>query len=420
MENQLMAKGGKAIAGNVGGGNSLEKISKCVSDAELERRWKALREGMKKRGLDYLVVQNSGWEMGGAVRYLTDFAPKWGMQFTVIFPAEGDMATITNGIDPKIDIHNFPPADVARGIDLEKRLGHVYFPTIALNNYYDAELAVSVLKEKKNPRIGWVEMAAIPMTFASYLQENLPGATFEDATDLFDDVRGVKSEEEIGYIKECAAMLDAAVMELPKIIKPGMKDKDVYAEIKRFLYLNGCEYGLAMVGSGSPDAPVGFDNTRFQNRTIQKGDLVQVLLENAGPCGYWTETLRPIMVGAEPPKKFAYLYDEAVKAQDFISETLKPGVIVKDAFYEFHKYCEDRGFAVPARAFAHAQGLSYLERPNIRPDDDWEMKENMHLTIHPSVAAEGTVAMTFDNYIIKKGPNERVHKLEKKILIAEC
>jgi hypothetical protein len=54
----------------------------------------------------------------------------------------------------------FKPPQAARGI--KNRLGASYFPTIQYTNTYEAELAVSVLKEKKKPTIGLVERAFIP------------------------------------------------------------------------------------------------------------------------------------------------------------------------------------------------------------------------------------------------------------------
>ena len=39
------------------------RLTKCISTVELERRWKATREMMRERKIDYLVIQNqkSSW-----------------------------------------------------------------------------------------------------------------------------------------------------------------------------------------------------------------------------------------------------------------------------------------------------------------------------------------------------------------------
>ena len=84
---------------------------------------------------------------------------------------------------------------MARGIGTS--LGAVYFPTMHYTNTIEGKLAVGALSGKKNPKIGWVEKAFIPVTFHDYVVGNLPGATFVDVTEEVDRLRGIKSPEEI-------------------------------------------------------------------------------------------------------------------------------------------------------------------------------------------------------------------------------
>jgi len=52
-----------------------ERLTKCISTAELERRWKATREMMREKKIDYLVIQNQEEFLGGTIRWFTDFPP---------------------------------------------------------------------------------------------------------------------------------------------------------------------------------------------------------------------------------------------------------------------------------------------------------------------------------------------------------
>ena len=63
-----------------------QRLTTCVSTAELERRWKAVREQMKERKIDYLVMQTSEEYMGGTVRWFTDFTARHQFPMSVIFP----------------------------------------------------------------------------------------------------------------------------------------------------------------------------------------------------------------------------------------------------------------------------------------------------------------------------------------------
>ena len=143
-----------------------ERLTKCVSGAELERRWKAVREMMQERRIDYLLMQNCEEFLGGTLRWFTDFSARRQFPMTVIFPVDDEMTTINCGGDPPAE--QFPPAWAGfKGI--KNRLGACYFQTIPYTNTLDAEIAASVLKEKKKATIGLVEPAFIPMTFYNYL-----------------------------------------------------------------------------------------------------------------------------------------------------------------------------------------------------------------------------------------------------------
>ena len=77
-----------------------QRLTRCISTAELERRWKAVREMMQERKIDYLIVQNSEEYMGGTVRWFTDFSARWQFPMTVIFPVDDEMTTINCGGEP--------------------------------------------------------------------------------------------------------------------------------------------------------------------------------------------------------------------------------------------------------------------------------------------------------------------------------
>ena len=77
-----------------------ERLTKCVSTAELERRWKATREMMRRKKIDYLVIQNSEEFLGGTLRWFTDFTARHQFPMTVIFPVDDEMTTINCGGDP--------------------------------------------------------------------------------------------------------------------------------------------------------------------------------------------------------------------------------------------------------------------------------------------------------------------------------
>ena len=74
-----------------------ERIVNPISDQELERRWNAVRAGMRERGIDALVVQNTNDWLGGYVKWFTDVPAYNGYPRSVIFPAADLMAVVEMG-----------------------------------------------------------------------------------------------------------------------------------------------------------------------------------------------------------------------------------------------------------------------------------------------------------------------------------
>lgn len=391
-----------------------ERLTKCISTAELERRWKATREMMQDRKIDYLIIQNSEEFLGGTVRWFTDFTARHQFPMTVIFPVDDEMTTINCGGDPPAE--QFPPPWAARGI--KKRLGAPYFPTLQYTSTMEAELAVSVLKEKKKPTIGLVERTFIPITFYEYLTKHLPDATFLDATEWVDEIKVIKSPEEIELIKGTAALQDAAMEHLKKTIKPGMRNFDVLAEAQYSTAKNGSERQLIQVGSGPLGTPAPFNVRHFQNRVIKEGDQVSVLIETNGPGGYYTETMRIFMVGKKPSQELQDAFGVSVEAQALTANHLKPGADPKELWEMNTDFLKKKGYAPPARLYAHGQGLPLVERPSIRYNETWRLRAGMNITIHPSAVRKDVLAVVCDNYIIgKEGVEPCLHKFPREIIV---
>jgi len=270
-----------------------ERLTKTVSTPELERRWKAAREFMKENKIDFLVMRNDEEFLGGYVRWFSDFPAKHSYPFTVIFPADDEMTLISCAGLPPSD--PFPPKWAARGV--KQRLGAPYFPSLHYTSTMDAELVVGVLKGKKRPTVGLVGRSSIPIPFYEYIRKHLPGSKFIDATDRIDQVKAIKSTEEIELIKETARLQDLAMEHVRKSIRPGRRDFEILAEAQYSMVMQGSEQQLILVNSSPQGVVVRWQFRHFQNRMIREGDQVNVLVETNGPGGFYTEIGRVFLLG---------------------------------------------------------------------------------------------------------------------------
>jgi len=67
-----------------------------IPQCEFDRRWKAVRERMAAKGVDYLVVQSQQRYVGGYLRWFTDLAGT-NYHISAVFPLDEDMTIISHG-----------------------------------------------------------------------------------------------------------------------------------------------------------------------------------------------------------------------------------------------------------------------------------------------------------------------------------
>lgn len=390
-----------------------ERIRFPIPTRELERRWSCIREAMIKEGIDSLVMQNDNQWLGGYVRYFTDLPSEQAYPFTVIFPANDEMTVISSGSP----VLSPPPPDWAvRGI--RERIGLPYFRAFHYTNNIDAEAIVNVIKRRNDKKVGLINLGLIPAATYLYMKEQLAGVELIDATDLVDDIKAIKSDEEIEYILKAIQIQDIAAAAVPSILRPGKYEYEVRSELTRILTDLGSEEQWIMIGSAKPGVSTGQHPTFFQNRRIEKGDQVLIMIEVNGPGGYYGELCRTWCLG-EPPKELLHCWDTALEAQKRAANLLKPGAMPGDILIANNEFMESKGFGGEGRLFGHGQGYDLIERPAFRVDETMPLKAGMLVALHPVAANDQGYVLCCDNYLIRKNGAELLHKTPQEVQIIE-
>ncbi len=112
-----------------------EGIRQPISTHELERRWAETRKAMAGHGIDCLLTQNANSYCGAYVRWFIDMPNEVGYPWTVIFPANEEMTTISHGVDSR------PvgwPDWAVRGV--KRRIGLPYYLAFNYTNTMDARV----------------------------------------------------------------------------------------------------------------------------------------------------------------------------------------------------------------------------------------------------------------------------------------
>lgn len=369
-----------------------------LSQHELERRWKAVRERMAARGLSYLVVQSQQRYVGGYLRWFTDI-PGTNYHITAIFPLDDDITIISHG-SPAPAPPVSPPEWALRGV--KERINTPAFPNVWWEDAWDAEKAVEVMMRKKPNMVGLVGLGNMSAALYENLSKRLQGVNIINATDLVDEVRMVKSEEELKLHRQAAYLHEMSYEVAKKEIRPGRTLSEILEEIRHAQVLAGSEEQQIIIAFGQLGAPqnsqTSWGNT-FVRSTLKDGDIVNILIESSAAGGYWYDLRRFLCIGSAP-KELQEAYEIVKEARDIMAANLKPGVVPGVALDASDEFLKSRGCPPESRVAGHGQGLDLVERPVIRREEPAKLEAGMVVSLHPTARTKYAAASISDTYVV--------------------
>ncbi|NQV55406.1 MAG: M24 family metallopeptidase [Rhodospirillales bacterium] len=390
-----------------------ERLNKPISTKELERRWAAIRAAMEAEGIDVLLMQNNNDHMGGYTKYVTDVPASNGYPFTAVFPRDDAMTIVHQG--PFDGDFKVPPEGDGMVRGVKRVLTTPSYESAPYTRDYDPALACKALEPFASATIGLVGTYQMSFAMVDFVKRQFPNATYVEASDMMDQIKVIKSAEEIEFIEGTAAQQDAAMQAVIDQIKPGMKDSDVAAIALHTGHNHGSEQGIYLCQSWQIGKPAAIAPRHNQNRVIKEGDSFNMLVENNGAGGFFTEIGRTIVLGEATQAQ----HDElafTLEAQRFTLDLLKPGTPCAEIWDTYNAYMRDNDRDEETRLFCHGQGYDLVERPLIRKDEPMSIQKNMNIVCHPGYMRNGLFSWICDNYIIgDNGPGDSIHKTPQKI-----
>ncbi len=388
-----------------------EKVVHPISTQELERRWKAVREIMKAKKIDFLLIQNNNDYLGGYIKWFTDVPAVHDYSNAAIFPVADEMTFFSHGAsDPK----SVGPAPwLLRGV--KKRICTPGLPSLNYTCTFEAEKVVEELKGYKNIRVSFVNEGAMVAGFSGTIRRHLTGAAFVDITNEIDEIKAIKSPEEVECIKYSAYVHDEAMKACFEAIKPGVREYEVAAMGRLKCRMLGSEQQFILIGSAPAGSGFGYNHIHAMNRQLKEGDQVGILVEATDPAGYYTHLHRIACIGKIPEDLHKQFEDEK-ELQNLNLKMLKPGVDPMEMWNANNDFLRSKGYPEETRLYAHGQGYDLVERPSFQIGETMKIREGMNIAVHPVVATPKATAILCDNYMVTKtGISECLHKIPKEI-----
>ena len=321
------------------------------------------------------------------------------------------MSIISHGGQPPLPL---TPKELSFGV--KEHIHLPYIPTLNFTNTMDAKAVMKIIREHKAKSVGFVGRALMSAVFHEYIRKALNGINICDATNLVDEIKAVKSEEEIQLIKKTIELQDKVFEDTLALIHPGVKEHMIVSEIKKQAGNMGSMEGLIMIGSAPAGTPAIQVPKQFPSRTLKYGDQICIMIEVNGPGGFYGEIGRTVCIG-KAPKPLLKVWRDAVYAQDKTANLMKPGAKPKELFNKHNKLLTKTGYPYEGRLYSHGQGYDMVERPGIRPEETMTIKANMNMVIHPVTLTEEAYAFCCDNYLITDAGAVRLHKTSREVFV---
>jgi Xaa-Pro dipeptidase len=273
-----------------------------------------------------------------------------------------------------------------------------------------------------------MELDVVPVAVMQRFQTGLGGCAVSDVTPLIRNVRAVKSSYEINIMKDAALILDKVCKRVPEILREGMTDLELAAELEFIARKAGHQGLVRMRGfnneiffghtfSGADSAVPTYSDTPLGgvglSPSFSQGASYKVINRNEPITvdfvsvfdGYMVDQTRMFSIG-ELPDKLMQAYVDMVVIQEHAKQAAKPGVTWGGLYDECLTMACDMGYrdhfmgskGAQVSFIGHGVGVELDEYPFIaRGLNEQKLLENMTFAFEPKAVFPGLGAVGIEN-----------------------
>lgn len=373
-------------------------MSLAFARNEFEARVAGAQAAMAAEKLDALIVTSpenicylSGFWTAGYHVFQALVVPSQGEPFLVIRNIEVDNVAEHSWLTKAYPINNLD---------------------IALTTLGEAMRAENVASGKVGVEMDGARFSIVRMDL---LAEQMPKATFVPSSDIVEKLRAVKSEREIGYIRQAVAKAEQALIAGVRRLQADATDSDVAAAVQAELAMTGSEF------TGSPSYVVegvasGRAHAVHGGRPIPK-DGYAWLEVSASVNRYQGVSSR--IAGTAINDDARKYFDVSVAALEAMMKAMRPGVTAGDVDAAGRAVADKAGAggmwknrAAYSLGLSFPPGLGEGHIIDLKPNDKRLIKAGMVFHVIPilKVPNVGSVACT-ETILATEDGGQRLGKL---------
>lgn len=243
----------------------------------------------------------------------------------------------------------------------------------------------------------------------------------EDASDIVNGLRVIKSPEELAYVRKAGELsddaLDAAIAET----RAGADEGDILAAMHSAIFSKGGDYpgNEFIIGSGA-DALL----CRYKSGRRVLADNDQLTLEWSGTWAHYHAAMMRTLIIGEPTSRHMELYEAAKDALFAVRDAMSVGNTFSDMFHAHAKTLDNAGLSRHRmNACGYSLGAVYtpcwMDMPMIYAGNEIVIEEAMVIFTHMIIFdSESETAMTLgQSYITAADGPECLSRHEIDLIV---
>jgi Xaa-Pro dipeptidase len=338
------------------------------------------RSAFENEKLNYFIILNSA-----NLTYFTNFSGA----AALLIPEQGESILYVSAVNyeqAKAETNGLNVELLKRGQNLPEKIAHYVAPEKS------TKLAVD----------------SVSIEFWRALSKAVGGEEkLELAGNFIRELREVKDKQEIQLIRKACNFTNIGMKAAAQILRPGIKEKDVAAEVEYAMRKKGSD-GTAfetIIASGISSA---FPHGSCSDRTIQEGDLIVVDL--GATYKFYRSDMTRTFVAGKASEKQSKIYKTVKLGQQKAFESIKPGISGKDVDAAAREVIEAAGFGEYfVHNLGHGVGLEVHEAPILSPDSKDLLDTGNVVTDEPGIYLPGYGGVRIeDTVLITKNGAEKL------------
>ena len=230
---------------------------------------------------------------------------------------------------------------------------------------------------------------------------------------LLEEIRIIKTHEELDLLRHSAKIADAVFEEACKVIAPGVTEAEVSEVIFKVMESFGGYDFDCIVGSGPNSS---YPHYMGKERVIEKGDAV-VMDWGCHYKGLMSDMTRTVFVG-EVSDKQKEVYDLVNNAQRKAELIVREGTYIPDIDKTARDALGKYAYTLSSRV-GHGIGYSVHEGPYITQLNKRNLERGMAFSIEPGIYLKDEFGVRVENINIvnEKGEGEVLNKADRNLRV---